>query len=269
MGPYRPQAWRGDDCARRALPGHQLRSNLALSLTQQDKRGDHMDWLTFTARALEALAWPAAAVVIAAIFHRQLKDLLSRIRRGSFGGAELEFEQEVRALARELEERSPPPAALPPSAGDQRAPPLDAAAPQVDEVVASRAGGPPSDERIEPAKRRNPLFDDVLSLSEADLSHLVELMNPRTVILNSWRSVERALRELGLGSGSSHAIVLDTSARESLPPDQYARFVGLRTLRNRVVHDLDSEPTMVAALNYAAIARDFVSQLQRATEQPT
>ena len=45
-----------------------------------------MDWLTFIADVIEALAWPVAAVAIAGIFHRQVKALLARVRRGSFGG---------------------------------------------------------------------------------------------------------------------------------------------------------------------------------------
>lgn len=57
-----------------------------------------MDILAFIAALVKALAWPVAAIVIAAIFHRQISALLSRIRKGKFGPAEFEFEQEVQEL---------------------------------------------------------------------------------------------------------------------------------------------------------------------------
>lgn len=58
-----------------------------------------MNVLTFIAELVKALAWPVAAVVIAAIFHRQISALLSRIRKGKIGPAEFEFELEVQELA--------------------------------------------------------------------------------------------------------------------------------------------------------------------------
>jgi len=58
-----------------------------------------MDVLTFIAEVIKAGAWPAAAITIALIFRQQLRDLLSRIRKGKVGPAEFEFEQEVQELS--------------------------------------------------------------------------------------------------------------------------------------------------------------------------
>jgi len=58
-----------------------------------------MDNLTFIAEIVKAIAWPAAAIVIAVLFRKQLRALLERIRKGKFGPAEFEFEQEVKELA--------------------------------------------------------------------------------------------------------------------------------------------------------------------------
>lgn len=62
-----------------------------------------MDTLAFIAALVKALAWPVAAIIIAAIFHKQISALLSRIRKGKFGPAEFEFEQEVQELAEQVQ----------------------------------------------------------------------------------------------------------------------------------------------------------------------
>lgn len=61
-----------------------------------------MDWLTFIVELLKATAWPVAAIVIAFLFRRQIRDLLTRIKKGKIGPAEFEFEQDVRELAEDL-----------------------------------------------------------------------------------------------------------------------------------------------------------------------
>ncbi|HEL3222829.1 hypothetical protein [Stenotrophomonas sp. PSU-St7] len=76
-----------------------------------------MDWLTFIVELLRAIAWPVAAIVIAFLYRRQIRDLLSRMKKGKIGPAEFEFEKNVRELAEEL-----PPAAL-----VDQVPPVDVA----------------------------------------------------------------------------------------------------------------------------------------------
>lgn len=74
-----------------------------------------MDWLTFALGALQATAWPIAAIVIAAIFRKQIRDLLARVRKGKIGPAEFEFEQDVRELVEEVAPIVDAPAAAAPN----------------------------------------------------------------------------------------------------------------------------------------------------------
>jgi len=62
-----------------------------------------MDILTFFAEIIKATAWPVAVVVIVLVFRKQLSVLLSRIRKGKFGSAELEFEQKVETLYEQVD----------------------------------------------------------------------------------------------------------------------------------------------------------------------
>jgi len=61
-----------------------------------------MDILTFIAEIIKAVAWPVAVVLIMLVFRQQLSALLSRIRKGKFGSAEFEFEQEVETLSEQV-----------------------------------------------------------------------------------------------------------------------------------------------------------------------
>lgn len=49
------------------------------------------------AKLLAALAWPFAAVAIVMLLRTEIKDLLSRLKRGKVAGAEFEFAEYVRA----------------------------------------------------------------------------------------------------------------------------------------------------------------------------
>jgi len=60
-----------------------------------------MDWLTFIAEVIKAVAWPIAAIAIALIFREQIRSLLVRMKKGKVGPAEFEFEQGVRELQAE------------------------------------------------------------------------------------------------------------------------------------------------------------------------
>ena len=78
-----------------------------------------MDVLTFIAEIAKAAAWPVAVVTIALTFRPQLKQLLTRIKKGKIGPAEFEFEERVRELQSEstaLALPSPSTASLPSAA---------------------------------------------------------------------------------------------------------------------------------------------------------
>lgn len=57
-----------------------------------------MDVLTFIAEIVKAIAWPVAAITIAVLFQKQIRALLTRVRKGKVGPAEFEFEQEIKEL---------------------------------------------------------------------------------------------------------------------------------------------------------------------------
>jgi hypothetical protein len=55
------------------------------------------EFLDALAKLLAALAWPVAAVSIVLVLRTEIKDLLSRLKRGKWAGAEFEFAEDVRA----------------------------------------------------------------------------------------------------------------------------------------------------------------------------
>lgn len=61
-----------------------------------------MDRLTFIAEMAKALAWPTAAVLLGALFRKQLSDLSKAITKGKLGNLEFEFAQRVADVAASL-----------------------------------------------------------------------------------------------------------------------------------------------------------------------
>lgn len=54
-----------------------------------------MSGLEFTASAISSLAWPVAAVIIAAIFQKQIAGLLAKIRKLNWGDASVELSEQL------------------------------------------------------------------------------------------------------------------------------------------------------------------------------
>jgi hypothetical protein len=57
-----------------------------------------MDSLTFIVELVKALAWPTAALVLGLGFRSEIRELLSKMKKGKVGPAEFEFEQAVAAI---------------------------------------------------------------------------------------------------------------------------------------------------------------------------
>ena len=53
---------------------------LQLVVGKPEQADDGMSGLDFTASIVASLAWPVAAVIVAAIFHKQIAELLAKIR---------------------------------------------------------------------------------------------------------------------------------------------------------------------------------------------
>lgn len=78
----------------------------SLPALHAQKTRSPMDSLTFVTEFTKATAWPLAAVVIAVVFKGQIRELLSRLKKGKMGPAEFEFEEGIKKLrdeARELD----------------------------------------------------------------------------------------------------------------------------------------------------------------------
>lgn len=66
-----------------------------LVLGKPEKADNGMSGLEFTASAIGSLAWPVAAIIIGAIFHKQIADLLAKIRKVNWGDASVELSEQL------------------------------------------------------------------------------------------------------------------------------------------------------------------------------
>jgi hypothetical protein len=57
-----------------------------------------MDWLTFTSKALDALAWPLASIALVALLRKELQKLAPQLKKVKAGPLEAEFEREVKEV---------------------------------------------------------------------------------------------------------------------------------------------------------------------------
>ena len=67
-----------------------------------------MDWLTFIAEVIKAIAWPVTAITIFLILRRPLLNLFPLIQRMRFKDVEVDFSRQVQALAIEARRQLPP-----------------------------------------------------------------------------------------------------------------------------------------------------------------
>lgn len=61
-----------------------------------------MDYLTFISKLVDALAWPAAALIAAFFLREELKALIPYIKRLKLGGMEAEFERILQEASEDL-----------------------------------------------------------------------------------------------------------------------------------------------------------------------
>ena len=67
-----------------------------------------MDWLTFTAAVIKAVAWPLTALIIILVLRRPLLNLLPLLQQLRVKGIELEFGRRVEVLAADAAAELPP-----------------------------------------------------------------------------------------------------------------------------------------------------------------
>lgn len=182
-----------------------------------------MDWITFTSKAIDALAWPAVALILGLVFRRKLLDILPYIKKFKAGPLEAEFElaaKEVLASAAQASEHSKP---------SEKAR-SDPEAREAESEIVSKLIGARTD--------------------------------PAGMILGGWASVDGELFRLGVQLDLFEDPLTNTTkvyqavmSSDVLPDETRKLIQKLRDLRNQVAH-AKVAPTVDAAQDYLlAVAR--------------
>lgn len=66
-----------------------------------------MDWLTFIAKIVEAIAWPSVVVGVLLFLRKELPEIVRSLRKLKFKDVELEFDESARVLAAETKRAVP------------------------------------------------------------------------------------------------------------------------------------------------------------------
>jgi hypothetical protein len=103
---------------------------------------------------------------------------------------------------------------------------------------------------------------------ETDRFNQVASVSPKAAILESWLQVEEALMSLaetaGLQSERRRSPLFQMRwlrSNEILDPPTASVLDDLRSVRNRVVHDLSFEPSMREAIGFRDLAEQVVAAL--------
>lgn len=185
-----------------------------------------MDALTFIAKLVEHLAWPATAVVAALLLRHELRRLLGLIKKLKAGPIEAEFEREVI----ELRESVP------------LAPAPDPVAPALTAQKVSLA-------QLAEASPRSAILEAWRN---------VEAVTQRVAAQYQTSSIPVPSLELRKSGGAMRIIIRS----ELLSSDWIARYFELRELRNRAAHDHEFTPTVESAVAYIELASRLQSKLE-------
>jgi len=196
-----------------------------------------VDWPTFITEIVKALVWPATILTIIALFKRPIATLLSEVGRLKWKGLEIEFEKDIKEIAKRADE------VLPPQLVEVRA---------ADEIKIS------ADE-----------MSFIVSRAENEkITRLAEI-SPPAAILEVWLDVESALREAASRhevqvSPRTHVLSLARNLVDMGKLDQqtFEIFETLRDLRNKVVHARSTDLTFSQAMEFGAIGSRLASKLR-------
>ncbi len=186
-----------------------------------------MDWLTFIAKLVETLAWPAVVVGVLLLLRKELPSIVRSLRKLKFKDVELEFGEAAVALAAETKR------VVPPVKQDV----LLLGQPE-SQVVA----------RLEPLAELSPraaILEAWLHV-EAAAAAVIQKQSP-----TSFRSNPGPMR---IREGLRRA--------EVLTPPQEAAFEHLRRLRNEAVHAPEAEFTAAAVAGYIESALAMAGYLE-------
>lgn len=186
-----------------------------------------MDWLTFIAKIVEALAWPGTFLAVLLVIRKELPAIARSLRKVKFKDVELEFGEAARAVASDAKD------AVPPSKPDLRliGEPKDELAVR----LASIAGIAP----------RAAILEAWLQVEAA----AIDVIRKRTDASHS--SVPGPMR---LRDNLVRAEVLNSK--------QVEVFEMLRILRNEAVHYPDAQFTKASVVNYIDAALAMAAYLE-------
>lgn len=186
-----------------------------------------MDWLTFVATLVQALAWPALVVLAVVLLRDPLTRLLPTLRSAKYKDLEFQFGEKLGEL------------------GD----------------VATQAKLP---ERELPADW---VYRDPDEFTFRHYIERLAPISPRAAIAEAWRGVEVAFTDAAQREGIPEGrpltqIVRGLEARGSLPRDALPLVDDLRILRNRAVHAEDFEPEPAQAVEFGHLAERLMASVQ-------
>jgi hypothetical protein len=186
-----------------------------------------MDALTFTAKLVEFLAWPLAAVVLVLLLRGEIKGLFRYLKKVKAGPVEAEFEREIQELKASAE------------AQPQLLPPAEGATPEKQLLL-----------QLVQINPRSAVLEAWRGIEEASVR---VIQNKATYV------PEREAR-------SPLAIIRALSKESVLSPEEIALYHDLRSLKNQASHSQDFSPTTDAALNYIELAGRLRQALERAAQ---
>ena len=187
-----------------------------------------MDWLQFIASLISSLAWPSVLVTALLIFRRHLLALAPYLREVEAAGVKLKFEQGLEQVKSDAD-----------------------ASPSLPVAPAPALGGPLG--LGQPADQSVPL--------------MLAVHAPRALVLESWASVEHALRAAVGDTGSPAKSrppnrILDELRSTGRVTPEIAKIVDdLRRLRNEAAHLPTFAIETDKALEYYRLARRVTEAL--------
>lgn len=213
-------------------------------------------WMDVSGWIVQSIAWPCAAILIALAFRTEVRGLFARIRRGSWAGAELEFEREVQEVADKRQQ-----AAVAERAAEQPNPGDAAAQDRVEE-----AGRDVN--YLEPMSDQSYL--DWMSQHNYGLrpeSLALATGNTRQAIDLAWLALRDAILSARLPkSGFAYA-----GKRPGYLPmwtdADVKDYAQLELLRTRMHNDEAMHPSIEAATNFIKVAADLRRRVKQWNEE--
>lgn len=187
-----------------------------------------MDWKEFIAALTDALAWPAAAVLVMALLRKEIRQLIPDLREFEYKGFRLQFEREVEKASADL---------------------------QLAQRAASLKGGPASED-VETSRIRD----------LSDISPRAAVLEAWRQVEEELVRVASARGEQTSAQKMIHAAVRALEEEGIVVPNAQASIERLRRLRNDAAHAPDFALSPVDAREYAALTTLIKELLRKALE---